>query len=374
MKYRYKTMEEIKDSRLLFDRKLPHFGFIILTVITLLVSFLIYWSITTPKVSVIKAKGFVESKGKNYVMAPYTGEVVNFSLEEGKVVKEGDVLFSIKSNDIDLQIGQLSSQKEVYKAELELYNKYISCLNSNNNMFSSVDENEKFLYNKYEAYKSKIEQLKVDSDALRGYGYTEEQINDVIKSNENNANQLYYEELQGVEGKISELNSQISAIDVQLDTYEQGKEEYNIKATASGRIHIVEEYKEGMLIQAGTTVASIASNSDDRSIKVSVSESEAVKIKENQSVDIAISGLSETIYGTISGKVKSKDTDVTIGESKEGTVSYFNLEIEPDKEYVVSKTGEKVPLANGMGIETRIKYDKETYFQYAMGALGLWQK
>ncbi|MBQ8044634.1 MAG: biotin/lipoyl-binding protein, partial [Clostridia bacterium] len=181
MKYRYKTMEEIKDSRLLFDKKLPHFGFIILTVVTLLVGFLVYWSVITPKVSVITAKGFVESKGKNYVAAPFTGEVVNMSIEEGKVVKEGDVLFSIKSSDIDLQIGQLGSQKEVYQKELELYNKYITCLNSSNNMFSSIEENEKFLYNKYEAYKSKIEQLKVDSDALRGYGYTEDQINDVIK-------------------------------------------------------------------------------------------------------------------------------------------------------------------------------------------------
>ena len=179
--------------------------------------------------------------------------------------------------------------------------------------------------------------------------------------------------MQEIEAAIANLNSEISSIDVQLSTFAQGKEEYNVKATTSGKIHIVEKYNPGMLIQAGTTVASIASNSDDMNIKVSVSEADAVKIEEGQRVDIAINGLSNTMYSTISGEVISKDTDVTIGKSNEGTISYFNLVIEPDKNYVVSKSGEKVLISNGLSVETRIKYDKETYFHYALGALGLCQ-
>lgn len=373
MKCRFKTMDEIKDSRLLFDRKLPPFGFLIIIMVSLFMSFLIYMSITTNKVSVIKANGVVESVEKNFVMAPYAGEVVTFELKEGDIVKEGDVLFTIKSSDIDLQIEQLNNQKAVYQKEIEQYNKLINCVKSNNNTFSATVEEDKLYFNKYEAYKSRLDQLKVDSDSLRGYGYTEEQINDMIKTNEKNANQLYYEQMQEIEAAIANLNSEISSIDVQLSTFAQGKEEYNVKATTSGKIHIVEKYNPGMLIQAGTTVASIASNSDDMNIKVSVSEADAVKIEEGQRVDIAINGLSNTMYSTISGEVISKDTDVTIGKSNEGTISYFNLVIEPDKNYVVSKSGEKVLISNGLSVETRIKYDKETYFHYALGALGLCQ-
>lgn len=373
MKCRYKTMDEIKDSRLLFDRKLPPFGFLIIIMVTLLMGFLIYMSITTNKVSIIKSNGVVESNEKNFVMAPYAGEVVTFELKEGDIVKEGDVLFSIKSSDIDLQIEQLNSQKLVYQKDVEQYNKLIDCIKNNNNSFSATIEEEKLYFNKYEAYKSKVDQLKVDSDTLRGYGYTEEQINDLIKTNETNANQIYYEEMQAIETSIAQLNSQISSIDVQLETFALGKEEYNVKATASGKIHIIEQYNTGMLIQAGTTVASIASDSDDMKIKVSISEADAIKVKEGQKVDIAVNGLSNTMYSTISGEVISKDTDVTIGKSNEGTISYFNLIIEPDKNYVVGKNGEKVLITNGLSVETRIKYDKETYFHYVLGALGLCQ-
>ena len=373
MKCRFKTMDEIKDSRLLFDRKLPPFGFIIIIVVSLLMAFLIYMSITTNKTSIIKANGVVESEEKNYIMAPYAGEVVTFELKEGDIVKEGDVLFSIKSSDIDLQIEQLNNQKAVHQKEIEQYNKLIECVKNNSNTFNATVEEDKLYFNKYEAYKSKVEQLKVDSDTLRGYGYSEEQINEMIKSNENSANQVYYEQMQEIQGVIAELNNQVSSIDVQLQTFALGKEEYNVKATTSGKVHIVEKYNPGMLIQAGTTVASIASDSDDMNIKVSISEADAIKVKEGQRVDIAVNGLSNTMYSTITGKVVSKDTDVTIGKSNEGTISYFNLVIKPDKNYVVGKNGDKVLITNGLSVETRIQYNKETYFHYALGALGLCQ-
>ena len=51
--------------------------------------------------------------------------------------------------------------------------------------------------------------------------------------------------------------------------------------------------------------------------------------------------------------------------------SYFKIEVKPDYTYLLSKTGDKVNLSNGMAVETRIQYDKVTYFNYVMEALGV---
>ena len=39
--------------------------------------------------------------------------------------------------------------------------------------------------------------------------------------------------------------------------------------------------------------------------------------------------------------------------------------------YVVSRSGDKVDLSNGMSVTARVEYDQVTYFEYAMEALGV---
>ena len=82
---------------------------------------------------------------------------------------------------------------------------------------------------------------------------------------------------------------------------------------------------------------------------------------------IAITGLSEYSYGTLTGTVTSIDSDVTASSSG----SYYKMTITPDSTYVISNSGDKVDLSNGMSVTARVEYDKLTYFEYAMEALGV---
>ena len=38
---------------------------------------------------------------------------------------------------------------------------------------------------------------------------------------------------------------------------------------------------------------------------------------------------------------------------------------------VMSRSGDKVDLSNGMSVTARVEYDQVTYFEYAMEALGV---
>ena len=72
-------------------------------------------------------------------------------------------------------------------------------------------------------------------------------------------------------------------------------------------------------------------------------------------------------YGTLTGTVTAIDSDVTTSTS----ASYYKMTIKPDSTYVVSRSGDKVDLSNGMSVTARVEYDQVTYFEYAMEALGV---
>jgi hypothetical protein len=89
--------------------------------------------------------------------------------------------------------------------------------------------------------------------------------------------------------------------------------------------------------------------------------------------DIAIAGLTQSVYGTISGRITQIDSDMSSSEnsSSGGTTTYFKIRIEPDYTYLVSKSGDKVNLSNGLTVEARIQYDKVSYFNYVLEGLGV---
>lgn len=84
-------------------------------------------------------------------------------------------------------------------------------------------------------------------------------------------------------------------------------------------------------------------------------------------------GLTQSIYGTIEGTVTQIDSDMTVQESEDGSesTSYIKMTITPSAKYLISNQGDKVNLSSGMTVESRIQYDKISYFNYVMEALGV---
>ena len=88
-----KTMEELKDSRIMFEKPMPRFGYMIVLTVALLLIAILVWSIYTPKVYMIKAAGTVTSENSNYIMPSYTGEIVdNFNYSGATISQHLSVL------------------------------------------------------------------------------------------------------------------------------------------------------------------------------------------------------------------------------------------------------------------------------------------
>lgn len=365
-----KTLDQLKDSRLMFDKKIPAFGYMLILIVAVFLAGALIWSIHTPKAYMITAQGTVTSEDSNYVMSGYTGEIGDCHMQEGQLVERGDVLFTIKSTDYDMQQEQLEESKAAYEKQISKYELLVKSIKDDTNYFDASNSEDNLYYSTYEAYKSQVAQNKLDTNAYKTYGYTDEQIASELEKNQGKISEVYYSAIQSAENAIREANTQISAIDAQLSAIDSGQAEYAVKATASGKLHLLADYKEGMVVQAAGTVATITPENADTIIEAYVSTADMARMHEGDIVQIAIDGLTESVYGNIKGKVIQVDSNLTTQESAEGTTQVFRVKILPETDYLVSRTGDKVDLANGMTAVARIEYDKVTYFNYVLEKLG----
>lgn len=370
MKKTVRSLDTLKDSQLLFDKEPPAFGYLLILIVGVLLCLALVWSIKTPKVYTIQVSGIVTDENANYVMSTYTGEIDECFMEEGQLVEEGDILFSIKSVEYNLQEEQLLQLKETYEIQISQYELLVQSIKDDTNYFDESDPNDSMYYNTFEIYKAQVAQNVLDTSTYQSYGYTEEQIEALLIANQEKIDEIYYTSIQAAERAIQEAELQIDSIDAQLATVASGQETYAVKATATGVLHLLGEYKSGMVVQTSTSVATITPENSLPVLEAYVSTADMARMNEGDSVQIVIDGLAQSVYGTISGSVVSISSDVSTLETNDGPTQVFRVLIEMDSDYLVGKDGDKVDISNGMTAVARIQYDEVSYMNYILEKLG----
>lgn len=371
MKKRVKTLESLKDSRILFDKQPPAFGYFLIIIMVIFLCLAFWWSIRTPKVYIIQAQGTVTDEDANYVMCTYTGEIDFCNMEEGMLVEKGDILFTVKSTDYDLQEEQLLENRKAYEKQISQNELLVKSIKDDTNYFDEADPEDSLYYSTFETYKSKVAQSSLDTSTYIQYGYEDEQIESELIKNQGKIDEIYFSAIQAAESTIEQAGQQIASIDAQLAAISSGQEAYTVKATASGVLHLLGNYKSGMVVQTTSTVATITPVNSNQIIEAYVSTADMARMSEGDSVQIVIDGLSQSVYGAITGSIKRIDTNANIQEGKDGSqTQVFKVLITMDSDYLVSKSGDKVDITNGMTAMARIQYDKITYFNYFLEKLG----
>ena len=305
-------------------------------------------------------------------MSPYGGEILEINVSEGDHVQRDDVLFIVQSTELDLQKVQLEGQAQIYKTQIEKYGLLVRSIQENQNLFDATKPEDNLYYSQYELYKSQVDQQKVDMATLKAYGYTDEQIAVEVEKGAKKVAELYFTAIKSAEDMILQAQAQLDAIMAQLAAVQTGQSNYAIRANETGVVHMMADYKVGMVVQAATPIASISSEKDSYLISAYIPAAEAARVHVGDSVDIAVSGLAQSEYGIVSGTVVMIDSDVTVPQNSDGeNTPYFGVRIEPKTGYLISKSGQKVNLANGMSTEARIKYKQVSYFDYVLESLGL---
>ena len=346
------NLYDLQDRRIMMEKKLPPYGYALLLIVAALMIGLVAWSTVTPRIYISQLQGSVQSANKTYIMSSYSGQITELNISEGSYVEQGDLIAHIKSTDIDIQQSQLENQLAIYQTQLAQYNKLIQSIQDNTNYFSESDPADQTYYYQYENYQSQVAQHTFDSSAYRAAGYSEAQIQSMMEQNQSELEQLYYSALQSAAQNVSSVQANIESIQSQLDALSTGANDYYIYAPTSGVIHMDTPY---------------ASENADYEIVAYAGLSDRPLLDVGDPCTIAITGLAQTAYGTLTGTVTAIDSDVT---TSNGT-SFYKVTVKPDSTYLISKSGDQVDLANGMSVTARVQYDEVTYFQYALEALGV---
>ena len=362
-----RDINELQDRRIMMEKKLPPFGYALILLTGLFMIFLVIWSTQTNRIYVSQNSGVVQAANKTYIMSSYSGSITELNIAEGAYVNEGDLIAHIKSTDLDMQQDSLQSQLDIYKKQKSQYEKLVKSIQDDKNYFSETDIDDQPYYYQYETYKSQVAQKAFDASPYQAAGYSDEQIKALMEQNQSEVEALYYSTLQSISASLTSVQSNIDNLQSQMDALNTGANDYYIYAPTSGVIHMDTPYKVGMVLSAGTPLATVASENSDLEVVAYVTLNDRPLLHVGDPCKIAITGLSEYSYGTLTGTVTAIDSDVTTSTS----ASYYKMTIKPDSTYVVSRSGDKVDLSNGMSVTARVEYDQVTYFEYAMEALGV---
>ena len=361
------NLDDLQDRRIMMDRDVPPYGYAFVILVGLFMIFLLVWSTRTNRIYVSQNSGTVQASNKTYIMSSYSGTLTELYISEGSYVNEGDLVAHIKSTDLDMQQDNLESQLKIYQTQVDQYNKLLQCIQDDTNYFSETSVEDQPYYYQYETYKSQVEQKTFDASAYQAAGYSDAQIKTLMEQNQSEIQALYYSTMQSISQSITSAQSNVDNVQAQIDALNTGANDYYLYAPTSGVIHMDSPYKEGMVLSAGSPLATVASENDDLEIVAMVTVNDRPLLHVGDPCKIAITGLSEYSYGTLTGTVTSIDSDVTSSTSG----SYYKMTIKPDNTYVVSTSGDKVDLSNGMSVTARVEYDELTYFDYVMEALGV---
>ncbi|MDD7555927.1 MAG: HlyD family efflux transporter periplasmic adaptor subunit [Ruminococcus sp.] len=364
-----KNMADLKDSRLLYEKDLPPFGYMLVSIIAILLIAVLIWSLKTPKTFVIKSQGTIESTNKNYIMSPYTGKISKMNISEGSFVDAGDVLFTVESTELDLQEEQISGQIQVYSENVSQLKKLEQSVMDGENHFDITKADDRQYYNQYEAYMSQIKQNDIDTSTYKAYGYSDAQIETELEKNNAKISEIYYSTLKSIDESITQYETEIKKLKVQNGAIANGQSEYQVLANTSGIVHMINEYKEGMVVQAAGAIGSIANENDQYVVTAYLGVNDRPRVSPGDSVNIEVVGLAQNTYGNLKGKLISVDNDIST--SQNGEQSFFKSKIEIETPYLISSKGNKVNISNGMSVEARIIYDELTYFDYLLESLGL---
>lgn len=254
--------------------------------------------------------GTISSKKSATVSPAIGGQIVNIYVEEGSMVKAGDILAKI--DDRQLNASYITAEKK-----LETLRTNYSYLNAEVGSFYSTNP----LVKKQDTLKSNYEYIKGESGKykeLYDEGAIAKTAYDKIKQEEETAylqlaeleattkdayNKLSHERNM-IESQIDEVSSSLNEIRIKM-------EETIIRAPIQGVVKKL-YYHEGDLAGMGRPFADI-DNNDELLVEVNISESDINKISLGDKAILKIRGLSNDITTTVSKIIPNVNPNTRIG-------------------------------------------------------------
>ncbi len=145
------TKDELKHSRIFFDKKPPIFLTIFIISITIILILTIVGAYYVPKNYIVKASGTITTTDNTYVTSLGEGTIININKPSGSHVEVGETLFEVSSGTEGVQLNALNQQLQQTNDKINTINLFQQSLDSNKNLLSNSGIQQEY-YAKVEYY------------------------------------------------------------------------------------------------------------------------------------------------------------------------------------------------------------------------------
>lgn len=369
-------LAELTDSRILYEKRAPVFGFFIIALALVAVLFALVWSSATTKPSVVQAAGAVESENRTYVMSSVSGKIVDVLTPNGASVERDDTMIVVESVELAVEKQSVDAQSQELNQRLALHDRYRAALENDTNEFDPNNPDESSFYYEFESLDYQLAQVRADPDSLRALGYSELEIENVLRRDRLKRAELLNTALSAAADEAAEIRQQIDTLAIRAAALESQELAYTVEAPETGEVYLNPKLKPGAVISAGEPLGTIAAPDAARKVTVYLAVPDRQLVSVGDKVRVSVSGLPAPAYDKIDGEVTSIDSDVTTmtsGAASATTVSnesVFGVTVELDRYYVQGQAGERHEIGNGTAVQVDLVYDEVSYLQYALGLLG----
>lgn len=254
------------------------------------------------------ATGNIEAKYRNNTVLNSSQKVLKICVQEGQLVKKGDVLLVLDSSDYENQLEKLQINLENAKLTLNQMDQtgIAAEKSASENSLSQAKHNLENAQRKYEDYKKKYEQSQVlfTSEAITKNEFEEAKKNSEdaatnLKSAEDslkNAQNILNDTNNSSESKIANQKNQIALIQKDIENCQKKIDDSTVVANIYGKV-IKIDAKENQFPSDGDQI--IIDDVSQYKVVVDLKQYDALKAAKGQKANIKIKGATNSYTGTV---------------------------------------------------------------------------
>ena len=171
--------------------------------------------------------------------------------------------------------------------------------------------------------------------------------------------------------KRNQIQSQLTELRANEGVATEQDTVHVVTATKSGILHYLQPLSIGMSLQQNQIVGEIATDEEGFYVDSYIQAQDRSKVEVGQPVNVAVVGVNNYRFGTLSGTVEFIEPGTIQNETAEGVMSFYRARVSLDEDFLASKSGEVVEIIRSMPIEARIVYQEESYLEWLLDLLNL---
>ena len=360
---------------------------IIVGIFTLLIAAII-WACCSKIDVVITASGAMQPIGNiNSVKTYSAGTVETINVSEGAFVEKGDVLLTLNTQSLDIDVKQLNSQKNILASQQEIYNRIKNGDDVSTVKINVYDEELKpyiqAILDTDTSYKNTLAGLEKDKTnadlnikiaQLQLEQYKESGTKRQVQSQELMIQQyelaLEKAELQitdtktqysaQISSKLSEIDGQLIEIEANLNKYNLSVEYQQITAPVSGYVNTLNVNTLGDTVTSAQELVTIVPKDTPLEMVCYVKNMDIGDIEIGIETEIKLEAYPYNKYGTVKGTVKYISPSAFVSEQM-GSVYLVKIE--------VNDIPDGINIISGLSGSVEVKTSQRTVMEYFLNPI-----